>query len=76
MLNEQPVSCRGLPAASDQIGNWALSSKKTRVDPRIVVFAHRPEVACEVAEEIAHTAFGNSSYFGGAFTDLKQAGLW
>jgi len=29
-----------------------------------------------VAEEIAHTAFWNSSYFGGTFTDLRQSGLW
>jgi len=42
----------------------------------IVVFAQRPDAARKVAEEIAHTAFWNSSYFGGALTDLKQAGLW
>jgi len=43
---------------------------------RIVVFANSPEVARQVAEEIAHTAFWNSSYFGGTFTDLRQSGLW
>ena len=43
---------------------------------RIVVFADRPEVARKVAEEIAHTAFWNSSYFGGTLVDLKDAGLW
>jgi rhodanese-related sulfurtransferase len=43
---------------------------------RIVVFANSPEAARQVAEEIAHTAFWNSSYFGGTFTDLRQSGLW
>jgi len=42
---------------------------------RIVVFADNPERARKVAEEIAHTAFWNSSYFGGAFADLQAAGL-
>lgn len=42
---------------------------------RIVVFADSPEAARKVAEEIAHTAFWNSSYFGGTFADLKGAGL-
>ncbi len=43
---------------------------------RIVVFAGNPERARKVAEEIAHTAFWNSSYFGGTFADLQAAGLW
>jgi rhodanese-related sulfurtransferase len=43
---------------------------------RIVVFADNPERARKVAEEIAHTAFWNSSYFGGTFADLRAAGLW
>ena len=43
---------------------------------RIVVFADAPEAARKVAEQIAHTAFWNSSYFGGTFADLKAAGLW
>ncbi len=43
---------------------------------RIVVFADKPERARAVAEEIAHTAFWNSSYFGGTFNELKQSGLW
>jgi len=42
---------------------------------RIVVFADNPERARKVAEEIAHTAFWNSSYFGGTFAGLKAAGL-
>jgi rhodanese-related sulfurtransferase len=43
---------------------------------RIVVFADVPEKARKVAEEIAHTAFWNSSYFGGTYDQLKQARLW
>lgn len=43
---------------------------------RIVVFADQPELARKVAEEIAHTAFWNSSYFSGTFADLRAAGLW
>jgi rhodanese-related sulfurtransferase len=43
---------------------------------RIVIFANSPEAARKVAEEIAHTAFWNSSYFGGTFADLKESGLW
>jgi len=43
---------------------------------RIVVFADNQEMARKVAEEIAHTAFWNSSYFGGTFADLKEAGMW
>ncbi len=43
---------------------------------RIVVFANRPETARKVAEEIAHAAYWNSSYFGGKATDLKEAGMW
>ncbi len=43
---------------------------------RIVVFAGNPEKARKVAEEIAHAAFWNSSYFGGTFADLQAAGLW
>jgi rhodanese-related sulfurtransferase len=43
---------------------------------RIIVFADRPDAARTVAEEIAHKAFWNSSYFGGTFAELKQAMLW
>jgi rhodanese-related sulfurtransferase len=38
---------------------------------RVVVFADSPEAARAVAEEIAHKAYWNSSYFGGRFTDLR-----
>jgi rhodanese-related sulfurtransferase len=43
---------------------------------RIIVFAENVERARKVAEEIADKAFWNSSYFGGTFAELKQAGLW
>lgn len=42
---------------------------------RIVVFADRPDTARKVAGEIAHAAYWNSSYFGGTFADLKEAGM-
>ena len=42
---------------------------------RIVVFADTPEKARKVAEEIAHRAFWNSSYYGGTYEELKRAGI-
>lgn len=38
---------------------------------RVIVFADSPEAARAVAEEIAHKAYWNSSYFGGRFADLR-----
>jgi rhodanese-related sulfurtransferase len=38
---------------------------------RVIVFADSPAEARVVAEEIAHKAYWNSSYFGGRFSDLK-----
>jgi rhodanese-related sulfurtransferase len=43
---------------------------------RVIVFGSSPAQAREVAEQIARTAYWNSSYFGGSFDDLKRAGLW
>jgi rhodanese-related sulfurtransferase len=43
---------------------------------RIVVFSGSLDEARKVAEEIAQKAFWNSSYFGGTYTELKQAKLW
>jgi rhodanese-related sulfurtransferase len=43
---------------------------------RVIVFAGSAEESRRVAEEIARKAYWNSSYFGGAFTELKGAGLW
>ena len=43
---------------------------------RVIVFAGNADEARKVAEEIARKAYWNSSYFGGAFTELKGAGLW
>ena len=42
---------------------------------RIVVFADTPEKARKVAEEIAHRAFWNSSYYGGTYEELKREGI-
>ncbi len=43
---------------------------------RVIVFADTAEEARRVAEEIARKAYWNSSYFGGAFAELKSAKLW
>ncbi len=43
---------------------------------RVIIFAGSQEEARRVTEEIAHKAYWNSSYFGGAFAELKSAGLW
>ena len=43
---------------------------------RVIVFADTGEDARRVAEEIARKAYWNSSYFGGAFAELKGARLW
>ena len=43
---------------------------------RVIVFGANPKEARTVAEEIAKRAYWNSSYFGGAVEDLKQAGFW
>jgi rhodanese-related sulfurtransferase len=67
-VNVQP----GEVEVANDDGRLPYTDKGTR----IVVFAGNPERARKVAEEIAHTAFWNSSYFGGAFADLQAAGLW
>jgi len=43
---------------------------------RVIVFADTAEEARRVGEEIARKAYWNSSYFGGAFAELKSAKLW
>ena len=43
---------------------------------RVIVFADTAEEARRVGEEIARKAYWNSSYFGGAFAELKNAKLW
>ena len=43
---------------------------------RVIVFGADARQARTVAEEIAKTAYWNSSYFGGTFDELKRAGLW
>ncbi len=43
---------------------------------RIIVFGDNTTRARELAEEIARRAYWNSSYFSGAFQDLRQASIW
>ena len=43
---------------------------------RVIVFGNDPKEARTVAEEVAKSAYWNSSYFGGTFEDLKKCGLW
>lgn len=43
---------------------------------RVIVFGSSAAQARELADEIARRAYWNSSYFSGAFQDLKQASVW
>ena len=43
---------------------------------RIIVFGSSAAQARQLAEEIAHRAYWNSSFFSGTYQDLKQAGIW
>jgi rhodanese-related sulfurtransferase len=54
-------------AANDD-GRLPKKDKGTRV----IVFADTPAEARAVAEEIAHKAYWNSSYFGGRFAELRS----
>jgi rhodanese-related sulfurtransferase len=58
---------RGAAEAANDDGRLPRKDKGTRV----IVFADSPDVARAVAEEIAHKAYWNSSYFGGRFSDLS-----
>jgi rhodanese-related sulfurtransferase len=53
--------------AANEDGRLPKKDKGTRV----VVFAETPEKARQVAAEVAHKAYWNSSYFGGSFRDLS-----
>jgi rhodanese-related sulfurtransferase len=57
----------GEAEAANEDGRLPKKDKGTRV----VVFADTPEEARKVAEEVAHKAYWNSSYFGGSFRDLS-----
>jgi rhodanese-related sulfurtransferase len=57
---------KGEAESANDDGRLPRKDKGTRV----IVFADSPEVARVVAEEIAHKAYWNSSYFGGRFADL------
>lgn len=58
---------RGEAEAANDDGRLPKKDKGTRV----VVFADTPEAARQVAAEVAHKAYWNSSYFGGSFRDLN-----
>lgn len=53
--------------AANEDGRLPQKDKGTRV----VIFADTPERARQVAAEVAHKAYWNSSYFGGSFRDLS-----
>lgn len=57
---------RGEAEAANEDGRLPKKDKGTRV----IVFGDTPAEARAVAEEIAHKAYWNSSYFGGRFADL------
>jgi rhodanese-related sulfurtransferase len=63
-------------AGEDEAANTDGRLPYTDKGTRIIVFADNPAEARIVAEEIAHKAYWNSSYFGGSYPELKQAGLW
>ena len=58
----------GEAEAANEDGRLPKKDKGTRV----VVFADGPEQARQVAAEVAHKAYWNSSYFGGSFRDLNS----
>ena len=59
---------KGQAEAANEDGRLPKKDKGTRV----IVFADTPQQARVVAEEIAHKAYWNSSYFGGRFADLSS----
>jgi rhodanese-related sulfurtransferase len=60
---------KGQADAANDDGRLPKKDKGTRV----IVFADTPAEARAVAEEIAHKAYWNSSYFGGRFADLSAS---
>jgi hypothetical protein len=58
---------KGEAEAANDDGRLPKKDKGTRV----IVVADTPAEARAVAEEIAHKAYWNSSYFGGRFSDLS-----
>jgi rhodanese-related sulfurtransferase len=58
---------KGEAEAANDDGRLPKKDKGTRV----IVVADTPAEARAVAEEIAHKAYWNSSYFGGRFSDLR-----
>jgi len=56
--------------AANEDGRLPHRDKGTRV----IVFGATPEEARVVAEEIAHKAYWNSSYFAGGVEEVRQLG--
>ena len=63
---------KGEAKAANEDGRLPHKDKGTR----IVVFGDSADGAREVAEEIAKSAYWNSSYFGGDYKDIQHANLW
>ena len=63
---------KGEAKAANEDGRLPFTDKGTRV----VIFGESAEEAHEVAAEVAQNAYWNSSYFGGAYDDIRQAHLW
>jgi rhodanese-related sulfurtransferase len=62
---------RGEAEAANDDGRLPKKDKGTRV----IIFADTPDQAREVAIEVAHKAYWNSSYFGGSFRDLSAVSV-
>ena len=58
---------KGEAEAANDDGRLPKKDKGTRV----IIFGDKPDQARQVAIEVAHKAFWNSSYFGGSFRDLN-----
>ena len=58
---------KGEAEAANDDGRLPKKDKGTRV----IIFGDTPDQARQVAIEVAHKAFWNSSYFGGSFRDLN-----
>jgi hypothetical protein len=63
---------RGEAKVANEDGRLPHADKGTR----IVVFSDDTGEASAVATEVAQNAYWNSSYFGGTYEDIRDAGLW
>jgi rhodanese-related sulfurtransferase len=63
---------RGEAKIANEDGRLPHTDKGTR----IVVFSDDAGEARAVATEVAQNAYWNSSYFGGAYEEIRRAGVW